>query len=148
MKMKNIKKISVGRAGAVTRLGNIKDSDFALMEYGGDYNIRNDLKAVRRRYIMTMSEILDQGATPVILSLPPVDVRRSIDGNTAYLWHEAINMELYKIAVENGFQFIDITTPMLASEKLGNYLDKDGISLSAEGHRLVEDIIRTELQTF
>lgn len=124
----------------------IEDSDYAIIEYNGDYSISNDLKVFRRHYIMTMSEILDEGATPVILSLPPVDVRRSIDGQKAYLWHEAINMELYRIAIENGLQFIDITTPMLTSAKLDSYLDKDGMSLNSDGEKFVEDIVKNELQ--
>jgi len=133
--MINIQKISV------------EDFDYALIEYKGDFCVSNDLKAFRRHYIMTMSEVLDQGPTPVILSLPPVDITRSIDGASSYLWHEAINMELYRIAVENGFQFIDITTPILRTADLKTYLGADGMQLSDAGNRLVDSIVRNELQT-
>lgn len=120
--------------------------EYVLIEYKGACVSRDELSEMRSECVKTAAEILDQGETPVILSLPPMDLGNCLDGGSAYLWHEAVNLELYKIAAENGFQYIDITTPLISKGK--SMLASDGVRLSDEGHKAVSDIVKSELLVF
>ena len=120
--------------------------EYVIIEYKGECVSRDELSEMRSACVRTASEIMDNGETPVILSLPPMDLGSCLDGCAAYLWHEAVNLELYKIAAENGFQYIDITTPLISKGKA--MLASDGVRLSDEGHRYVNDIVKSELLAF
>ena len=80
----------------------------------------------------------------MLLSLPPLELRRWLDGCNAYLWHEAVNMELCRLAWQNGIPFIDITTPMLGEGKRRKLLKEDGLQLSREGESFVNSLIDKE----
>lgn len=124
---------------------NETEKNYSVVEYNGDYygkqSIREFMGKIRRKAI----EIIDNGLTPVILSLPPIDMSRWMDDYTPYLWHEAANMELCRLAHENGFPFIDITTPIICKGKVSDFLADDGIRLNENGNKLVSELICSKL---
>lgn len=136
---------TIGGELIVPEMENLEGLDYAIVEYGGDCCGRNGVEDFRRIYSLTADEILDSGVTPVILSLPPVEISRWLDAGSPYLWHESVNMELCRFAHENGFPFIDITTPILKSGKIAAYLDKAGTRLNELGRAFVNTIVSDRL---
>lgn len=125
-----------------TRFG---DEDYAIIKLATETLSGTGLRALRKALAEIITEIEEAGVSPVILSLPPLELGRWLDGCRAYLWHEAVNMELCRLAWQNGIPFIDITTPMLSGGRLDEMLGEDGIQLSRSGEDFVNEVIDREL---
>lgn len=123
----------------------VEGNDYAIIRLTSDTMSGLGLRELRKALAEAISGIEAEGVTPVLLSLPPLELRRWLDGCNAYLWHEAVNMELCRLAWQNGIPFIDITTPMLGEGKLRKLLKEDGLQLSREGESFVNSLIDKEL---
>lgn len=123
----------------------VEGNDYAIIRLTSDTMSGLGLLELRKALAEAISGVEAEGVTPVLLSLPPLELRRWLDGCNAYLWHEAVNMELCRLAWQNGIPFIDITTPMLGEGKLRKLLKEDGLQLSREGESFVNSLIDKEL---
>lgn len=119
-------------------------------------------KQFSEAYKSLIDKVRETGCTPIILSLPPIDsskffsyvcsgfTREKRDNVLKWLggciynignWHEMYNLELYKIAADQGVRIIDITTCFLSRKNCPDLFCDDGMHPNEEGHRLISDAI-------
>jgi len=174
--------ITVGKKILDRHLRDLKDAKYALLKFGGNdsayrwdeigndpdrlHKPNTDLATFRKQYLDVIKEIQDQGVTPIIISLPPIDtekyyanvtrgmderqkenVERWLGGQPSYIynWHEIYNLEIFKLAAANGIPFIDITTAFLNRRDFKHLLCDDGMHPNERGHRLIADTICSNL---
>lgn len=148
--------------------------DYTFIEFGGN-DCNFDWKSISERpfdehlpstpissftaaYENMLKDILNAGAKPIMLNLPPLDAQKffnwvSKDNNPdniltwlgdvdhIFRWHRDYNDAVCDIAVKNNIPLIDIRCAFL---KLGNYSDyicDDGMHANEKGHRLIADSI-------
>ena len=169
---------SVGEKLLTRYENNLDSNHLVLLEYGGndsDYNwkeiaddpltehkpntVLDDFISAYRRMIDKVKAI---GATPVMLSLPPMDADRYfhfftrnwteqqkqnvltwLGGSTTHITtgHELYNMTITNIARQAGVSLIDLTTDLLLTRDYEKYLCEDGIHPNAAClNRLAESI--------
>lgn len=109
------------------------------------------------RYLKNINSILiklkEQGVTPILLTLPPLDPVRYYEtiiqkfssqvshwickaGGIDY-WHGKYNRYLIKTAEELGILKIDVRSALKQAGKLSELISADGIHLTAEGYKVV-----------
>jgi len=174
--------IAVGKKILDRHLGDLKDAEFALLKFGGNdsaykwneigddpyrhHEPNTDLATFRQQYIDVAKEIQEQGVTPVILTLPPINTEKYyesvtrgmteqqkanvdtwLNGQPSYIynWHEIYNLEIFKIAAQYNFRLIDITSAFLNRRDFKSLLCEDGMHPNERGHRLIADTICNNL---
>jgi hypothetical protein len=126
---------------------------------GGHHEAQIDLVAFKALYINKIAQARARGMEPVLVSMPIMDENRYfahitrgmslqerknvlywLGGSTERLRniHMVYNLLLFRLAATQCVHIIDITSPMLESAQCGQYLEQDGVSLSAQGRALVE----------
>lgn len=174
--------VTTGKKIVDRHLAELKEADYVLLKFGGNdsayrwdeigddpsapHKPNTDIDTFRHNYIEIVDEILDQGVTPVIISMPPIDpekyyanVMRGLDerqkknvekwlgGQPSYIynWHEIYNLEVFKIAALKKLPFIDITSAFLNRRDFRSLLCPDGMHPNENGHRLIADTICSSL---
>ena len=181
--------LNLGRFGCTAPVGELvaernqdklRASDIVLIEYGGndsDYDWkaiadnpqghfvpRTDLPSFTAAYHRIIGLVRKAGATPVVLSLPPMDEKRYFNFFSrnwcreqvmnVQQWlgkslqkmrqgHELYNQTTRRIALTHQVQFLDIATPFMLRDDWRDYLCEDGIHPTESGQkRIAEEIVR------
>lgn len=143
------------------------DCDFNWKEVSENPNIEHlpnsTISDFINIYTQLIKEVKEMQKIPVRLSLPPIDSKKYIkrisnnlneenilkwmNGNVQFLsnWHERYNIELFKLALNNNIQIIDITSKFLEEKDYGKYLCDDGIHPNEEGHKLIARAIKEHI---
>lgn len=174
--------VTVGKKILDRHIDEIRDAEYVFLKFGGNdsayrwdeigndpdapHQPNTDIATFRERYIEIVDEIIDNGATPVIISMPPIDtekyyssVTRGMDerqksnimkwlgGQPSYIynWHEIYNLEVFKIAASKRLPFVDITSAFLNRRDFKSLLCADGMHPNEKGHRLIADTICSSL---
>ena len=150
--------------------GNDSDYDWdTIAEYPLDQHLpKTEMSSFVQSYKHIIARVREAGATPVMLSMPPMDADRYFDfftrnlsdwhkqnilswlgGSTAHIstGHELYNLQLYKIAREEQVPIVDITTDFLAARNYQDYLCVDGIHPNEKGQERMAEIIVKQLQS-
>lgn len=127
-----------------------------------DHAPQTTLEMFRSTYETLIDKVREYGCIPVMLSLPPIDsmkfysyicsgfcaekknnVLQWLGGsvNTIGNWHEMYNLELYRIAAQEGVRLIDITTCFLSRRDFSSLFCDDGMHPNEQGHQLISDAI-------
>ena len=103
---------------------------------------------------------------PVLLSLPPIDSKKYfnkvstglnaynildwMEGDKQFItnWHERYNIEVFKLAIDNNIPIIDITSVFLEQKNYGKFLCDDGIHPNEQGHQLIAESIKKQLDNY
>ena len=133
------------------------------------HNPQMDLVAYKALYTNRIAQARAQGLEPVLVSLPIIDENRyfafitrgmSIQERKNVLYwlgghierlrniHALYNLALFRLASTQCVHIIDITSPMLASDHFNQLLEQDGVTLSPEGHALVDDELASLVSRF
>ncbi|MDD2427132.1 MAG: SGNH/GDSL hydrolase family protein [Eubacteriales bacterium] len=101
---------------------------------------------------------------PVLMNLPPLiheryfaSLSRGLDAavildwlggttETIYLWHKSYSDAVEKIACKNGLPLIDLRTAFLKNAETGEYMCEDGIHPNAGGHKLIFDVLTSNIE--
>lgn len=183
--------LNLGRFGCTAPLGEriadknllrIGASRYVLIELGGndsDYNwtaiadnpeseheAKTPLYSFIHAYDTIVKKILAVGATPVMLTLPPMDADRYYNFFTRTFteeqkrnvlqWlggsatrictgHDLYNLTTAKIARRNNVPLVDITSEFLCERDFSRYLCADGIHPNETGQSRIAEIIRDAL---
>jgi lysophospholipase L1-like esterase len=147
----------------------------ALLEFGGndcnfdwpavaadpgrDYEPATPVDVFRNVYGEVILSLRDQGYTPVLLTLPPLDAQRYFDWFTRdgldrdailfwlgdvqfiYRWHEGYNDIVWEVAMNYDCPVIDIRANFLKQKHVSSLLCMDGIHPNRAGHKLIEKAI-------
>lgn len=153
---------------------------YVILEFGGndcDFNWKeisedpdkkhlpmSTIENFSSTYTEIISDILDMGKIPVLLSLPPIDssryfrhISRGLSGENImkwmrndkqYItnWHERYNIEIFKMAIACQVPVIDITSVFLEKKNYSRYLCEDGIHPNEEGHKLIAKAIEEHVR--
>ncbi len=145
--------------------------DLVLIEYGGNdcnYNWKDiseqpdifhdpvtPLKLFEKLYSELIESVKSVGATPIIMSLPPIDAQKYFnwitkDGLSAanilkwlgdvqmiYRFQELYSNAISKIAYKTNSLFIDVRSYFLDKHNYGELLCSDGIHPNSEGQKLI-----------
>lgn len=167
--------IKVGYKDLSRHLDKIKSGDSVILEFGGnDCNLdwesiannpseehlpQTSLSDFSIIYKTMINTIRERNATPILLSLPPLDEKRFFNfvsngkngGNILswlggsiryiYTWHEQYNLEVFKIANSESVKIIDITSAFLQLKDYSEYLCDDGMHPNEKGHNLISKLI-------
>ena len=125
---------------------------------GGTYQPKLDVVAYKALYANKIAQARACGQEPVLISLPVMDCDRYfafitrgmttqerknllfwLGGTTERLrnLHDVYNLALFRLASLHCVHIIDITSPMLAHLHYDELLERDGITLSAQGEAIV-----------
>lgn len=120
------------------------------------------LETFRSSYETLLAKVRECGCIPVMLSLPPIDsmkfysyicsgfctekknnVLQWLGGSVTTIgnWHEMYNLELYRIAADEGVRLIDITTCFLSRRDFSSLFCDDGMHPNEAGHHIISDVI-------
>lgn len=137
--------------------GNDCDYDWSLVSENPDVAIepKTSLENFKNSYINLINRIRENDKEPIILSLPPIDsnkyfkwitrnlnaenILKFLGGKEKFLedWHEAYNLEVFKIGYQNGVKIIDISSCFLKTRSYSDLLCIDGIHPDENGHKLI-----------
>lgn len=174
--------ISAGKRIIDRNLSKLEGAEYVLLKFGGNdsaykwneigedpdrhHEPNTSLESFRQQYLDVANEIKDLGATPILLSMPPINtekyyesVTRGMDerqkanvekwlhGQPSYIynWHEIYNLEIFKLAAQNNFRLIDITSAFLNRMDFKSLICDDGMHPNERGHRLIADTICNSL---
>ena len=149
--------------------GNDSDYEWSAIAVSpeGEYQPRTSLNDFVCAYTRIIDRVRSAGATPVLLSMPPVDgdryfnffsrywtdeerenVMNWMGGDTTFITteHQLYNTTTRKIAQEQGVEMIDITADFLNKCDYQDYLDEDGVHPNEKGQRRIADLIVEHLQ--
>ena len=136
---------------------------------GGHHDPKTDLVAYKALYINRIAQARAHGEEPVLVSLPIMDEDRFfayitrgmsmqerknvlywLGGKTERLrnMHAIYNLALFRLASTQCVHIIDITSPMLECAHYDHLLESDGVTLSAEGQRLVDNELSSLVSRF
>ncbi len=120
-----------------------------------------------RSYHQIINRIRQSGATPVMLTMPPMDADRYFNfftrnlsdwhrsnilkwlgGSTKQisLGHELYNKQLYAIAQQENVRILDVTTDLMAKSDWADYLCADGIHPNEKGQICLAETIANQLR--
>ena len=170
--------VSHGVAAVERYIDQIGEADYAILEYGGNdcdfhweeigadpqgaHTPKTTISDFIAKYETMLDKIKGVGATPVLLSLPPLasgeyfnyfsrklnDASKSniikwLGGTVETInnWHEMYNLEVFKLAMMRHVPIIDITSAFLNKRDYKEYLCDDGIHPNEKGHRLIADVV-------
>ena len=135
----------------------------------GEHCPQTSLETFRSTYEYLICKVREAGCIPVMLSLPPIDslkffsyicsgccaerrnnVLRWLGGSVSTIgnWHEMYNLELYRIAADQGVRLIDITTCFLSRRDFSSLFCDDGMHPNETGHRLISDAVCAQSKAF
>lgn len=145
------------------------DCDFNWKEISNNPNIEylpnTTIEEFRQTYNELINRIKELKMTPVLMSLPPIDaikyfnkisenlnsdnILKWMNGNKQFItnWHERYNIEVFKLAIENKIDIIDITSKFLEIKKYDQLLCDDGIHPNEQGHELIVKEIQEHLKS-
>src|SRR5574344_655309 len=129
-----------------------------------DHYPRCTIEQFTEQYTFLIQKVKEMGKVPILLSLPPIDAERYLntlsktlnkgnilkwlEGYVQHItnWHERYNLEVFKIARENGVDIIDITSVFLDMKDYRKCLCDDGIHPNEEGHTLIAETIKKYIE--
>ncbi len=132
----------------------------------GEHHPRTRIEDFKNIYTRIIQQVRSTGATPVVLSLPPIDAERYfryfshfwtdderenvmhwLGGSTSHIvaGHEEYNRVIYRLSAEQGVQLIDITTELATDREYVNFLCEDGIHPNERGQEKIAQIISRNL---
>lgn len=108
----------------------------------------------RRLYESLIGEIRNNGGSPIMINLPPLDPKRYFnwiskdlnergilqwlgDVNMIYRWQEMYNVEVMLLANKMGVPIIDIRSAFLKYNNYSDFLCSDGIHPNHAGYELI-----------
>jgi len=166
--------ISTGSSILGRHLNELQQYDYILLEFGGndcDYDwslvsenpylphiCNTPIRQFREEYLTLVRRILQNGGTPVLLNLPPIDAKRYfhwisrglnaqnilnflIEIETIYNWQGLYSSVVDEIAEEEKIPMIDIRSAFLKNNDYREYLCEDGIHPNKKGHLLISKAI-------
>lgn len=164
---KNIELIKETKSQYVVMEFGGNDCDFNWKEVSEDPDAEHFPKSKINEFVDIYSKLIydlkTMGKEPVLLSLPPIDANKYFDhitkklnkenilkwmrGNKQFLtnWHERYNIEVFKLAINNGVSIIDITSKFLEQKDYSKLLCDDGIHPTDEGHKIIADSIKEHI---
>lgn len=144
------------------------DCDYNWVEISENPDKEYNSKSTTVEFVETYSYLIDElkkiGKEPVLLSLPPIDsvkyfnyisrklnannILKWMEGNKQFLtnWHERYNIEVFKLAINNNVQIIDITSKFLEVKNYSKLLCDDGIHPNEEGHKIIAEAIKEHIE--
>ena len=171
--------ISVGRSIFDRFAHTINEGDVVLFEFGGNdcdfpwAEIGKDttypkepftpMARFRSEYAEMIRQCREIGASPVMLSLPPLvpnrfyyHVTRELDslGKDNVLkwmsmctdfignWHEQYNLAVFSLGRKLDVPVVDITTPFLLRPDYFDFICRDGIHPNEKGHEIMAERLR------
>lgn len=162
-------------------LSQVRDYDYVVLEFGGNdcdfdwaevakapeapQHSKTPLDVFVKTYREMVHLIRQNGGSPLMLSLPPIDAIRYFDWISQgldrdailqflgdkehiYRWHEMYNVAVYRIACEEQVPVIDITTDFLEMCDYQSCICDDGIHPNEKGHKLITKQIVRFVQAF
>lgn len=165
---KRIDKLSGAKYVLLECGGNDSDYDWLSIAHNpeGEHHPYTPLEQYISTYERIINKIKQIGATPLVLSLPPMDaeryfsffsadwapelrdnVLRWLGGSTCAIMsgHELYNLATMQIAQRTGAQWIDVTSALLMDHKYQSYLCEDGIHPNEKGQRRIAEIILSHI---
>ncbi|MGI6168624.1 MAG: SGNH/GDSL hydrolase family protein [Christensenellales bacterium] len=149
-------------------------ADVGLIEFGGNdcdfdwkqvserpldtHQPKTPLGAFKEAMIQMIHAVRKTGATPMVMSMPPLDAERYFefisrgglnkkniiqwlgDVQHIYRWHELYSNEIVKLALENDCILVDVRGAFLQEWDHRQYLCEDGIHLNEKGQKFLGNI--------
>lgn len=160
----SIKKGEVSDYALIELGGN--DSDYKWAEISANPNGKHYPKTPLDEFKKTINDMIarlrQNGTTPVMMSLPPIDAERyfkwisTLDGvdstivmewlkekSMLYRHQELYSLNLERIAIKKNVPFINVRDEFLSKRDFKNYLCVDGIHLNEKGHELLGNVYYT-----
>lgn len=150
--------------------GNDSDYDWTQINADptGDYHPHTELPVFRRVLRGMVEFVREQGMTPVMMNLPPVDSIKYLnwlcrsgtgiqkenllqwlrDPEIIYRHQELYSAAVCQVAWETNTPLIDVRSEFLKSRDYKNLICQDGIHPSAAGHRLIQKSLAAFAQQF
>lgn len=183
-RQQNISILNFARFGCTISMGSeilkrhaeeLNSFDYTVLEFGGndcDYNwamIAEDpnrphqcntpIALFRDKYRELIGQVRQNGGSPVLMNLPPIDpnryfrwISRGLNGknilsflgrvDTIYRWQEMYSKAVEELADESKVPLIDIRSGFLNKNNFSLYLCEDGIHPNDQGHLLISKAIR------
>lgn len=147
------------------------DCEYAVVEFGGndcsftwdevakdpdfDHQPNTAVEDYKNTLTAMVGKLRDAGATPILMTLPPVDAdrhlhfigkddtgRRNIlqwlgDAHMIYRFHELYSRTVEQVARATGAILVDVRGRFLDKHNLKELLGEDGIHLSEKGYRMI-----------
>ena len=173
--------VTKGLAILEKHLDQIRNYDYIVLEFGGndcDFDwakvaeapaapqlCKTPLNTFVDTYQRMVQLIRQNGGTPLMLSLPPIDAERYFqwisqgldadailrflgDEEHIYRWHEMYNMAVYRVASAEKVPVIDITSDFLEMCHYQSCFCDDGIHPNEKGHTAITKQIVRFVQEF
>ncbi len=133
----------------------------------GEHHPRTSIEDFKAAYTRIIQQVRKTGATPVVVSLPPIDAERYfryfshywtdeerenvmqwLGGSTNHIvaGHEEYNRVIYRLSAEQGVHLIDITSELATDREYVNYLCEDGLHPNEKGQEKIAAIIARSLR--
>jgi lysophospholipase L1-like esterase len=183
-RQQNISILNCARFGCTISMGSeilkrheseLERFDYTILEFGGndcDYNwaevsedpfrphrCNTPIPQFRDKYIELINRVLQNGGSPVLLNLPPIDPKRYFrwisnglnrkniltflgEVDAIFRWQEMYSKAVEDLAAECKIPLIDIRSGFLNKKNFSNYLCADGIHPNEKGHLLISKAIR------
>lgn len=167
-----------GEAILDRHLDELSSYDYTLLEFGGndcdlDWKKASedpdtpqtgqvDKKAFMENYIRIIDKVKENGGTPVLTTLPPLDPEKFFewvakdldkcsvmrflknDKSNIYRWQEEYSDLVTEIGGLTGAPVLDIRRPFLESSSYGDMLSKDGMHPNEAGHKAIASFLEDE----
>lgn len=136
--------------------GNDCDFDWHAIEENpdGEHLAKTPIAVFEEEYRKAVRFTRENGGTPVLLSLPPIDAHRYFnwftqgenaenilrwlgDIDRIYRWHEMYNLAVCRVAMEEHVLLLDISSRFLERSHYEELLCEDGIHPNEKGHELI-----------
>lgn len=145
---------------AVVEFGG-NDSDFYWNEVSDSpdktHLPKTDLNVFRDQLKNIVSILRDNGISPVLVNLPPIDsikyfdfISRGLDAQNILSWlgdktvihdfHNKYSQSVNSVAADTECTLIDVRSAFLAQNNYTDLLCADGIHPNEKGHRLIQDV--------
>ena len=144
--------------------GNDSDYDWKAIAEAPDaqHFAKTPIDVFESVYERVINKVKELGATPLVLSLPPMDAQRYFDffsmgwmqelkdnvlrwlgGSTSAIMsgHELYNLATMRVAQRTGVQWVDVTSGLLKEHNLGAYLCDDGIHPNEKGQKKMAEAV-------
>ena len=153
-----IEKGKVGEGYVLIEYGG-NDCNFSWKDISENPELHHDpvtpLKIFEKTYLDIIEAVKNVGATPIIMSLPPIDAQKYLnwitkDGLSAanilkwlgdvqmiYRFQELYSNAISKIAYKTNSLFIDVRSYFLDKHNYEDLLCTDGIHPNSEGQKLI-----------
>lgn len=145
--------------------GNDCDFDWAAVsaEPDADHKCKTPMDDFHAKYTELIAWAREEGKTPVLMNLPPIDPDRYFahiskglnpdnilqflgDVDRIYRWHEYYSLAVNKLAAEADVPLIDVRSAFLERRRCLDMICEDGIHPNAQGHAFLFEIISQEAE--